>query len=377
MLWVGEHEIEPLAPKLYDARYILRSNRDASQAWVEVYDPLLNRIAGPVNGPVHALPQDAVPKDIDWNHAQVSADLQYASDQPYRFVFWARDNFPDYDKAHRKKLALTNQAQQWRGWFMGFGFKYSRGNFISGLPPLTRELDSTRMPSEIASIVENIVVMDPKTGKLRKELGYSHKWLLWFSGSSKPVEELLIYTQNIGAQGFADKINLITTARVSADYTGIIYFCGHGGYGRLIGIPDNAPDPKELFGIGRDADVDVSALQDLRRVRVVYLGSCKTCSDSKGTGLVQAINQRGAWAVVGFHIDVEGRENPPSRKADIQFFKSLAGSTGGLFGKGKFAGKTVQEAAQDACKYVEVKGQQPKNWWEVYGIAGNPNTRLW
>ncbi|MCS7193278.1 MAG: hypothetical protein NZ937_09910, partial [Armatimonadetes bacterium] len=123
-LRIGEHEVVPLAPRLYDAQYILRSNRNASQAWVEVYDPLLHRIAGPINGPTNAIPEESIPTDADWNHIHISVDLQYASDQPYRFVFGARDNFPDYDKAHRKKVCLLNQGVRLMGWCLSSGFFY-------------------------------------------------------------------------------------------------------------------------------------------------------------------------------------------------------------------------------------------------------------
>ncbi len=348
-LRTGEHDIEPLAPKLYDVRYILRSNRDASEAWVEVYDPSLTRIAGPTNGPTHAIPESAIPGDADWNRLRVSVDVKYASDQPYRFVFWARDSFPDYDKAHRKKLTLTNQAPRWRGWFMGFGFKFSRGNFISGLPPLLRELDTTGMPEQIAKIVQHIVVRDPKTRKLKQELGYSHEFL--FKGQIK--SEKLLYTKEIGAQGFTERINRVTQA--NPYLTGIVYYAGHGGHGRLIGIPDSDPNPKETFGIG--GDVDVYALQNLSRVRVFYLDACETCTDAAGNGLIRTIAQRGAWAVIGFHVSLVGIDLPPGKNADIAFFRTLAGWKG-WFRRGQEA-KTVSDALEEAFKKLpKVKGRE-------------------
>ncbi len=75
-----------------------------------------------------------------------------------------------------------------------------------------------------------------------------------------------------------------------------------------------------------------------------------------------SIAAKGAWAVVGFHVPVKGYNNPPGRKADAVFFRTLAGY-------GKVGGKTVGEALEAAYHKVDSKAKQ---WQDCYGVAGAP-----
>ncbi len=365
-LRVGEHEVEPIAPRLYEARYILRSGKDASKAEVEVYDPELQRITGPTDGPTHAIPESASAQESDWNLLQVSADINYASDQPWRFVFWGKDNFPGTDKGHRQKWSVTNQGQQLRGWFMGFGFQYAARMNIdpTGNVQLfgARGLDATGMPSEIAGLVKQIVIKSSE-GRLMAidgyadEVNYTKKDPI--TGQTTRVTERLIETGNIGSEAFKDKINRI--ADQPSALTGIIYYAGHGGWKTVIGIPSN-PTTIQLFGDATEVVTSTSSLTDLRRVRLVYLEACKTCADANGTGLVASIASKGAWAVVGFHVLIKGLNNPPGRDADKVFFRTLAGYKG-------VEGKTVEDALKAAFPHVNPK-EKYKQWQDCYGVAG-------
>jgi len=372
-LQVEEHEIEPVAPRLYETRYVLRSGKDAAKAEVEVYNPELQRIAGPTDGPTHAISESTSVQESDWNRTQVSADLAYAADQPWRFVFWAKDDFPETDKGHRQKWSVTNQGQQWRGWFMGFGFYYIQrmevepagGGQIISLSPLT--LDATGMPSEIAGIVKQIVIKSSE-GKLMAIDGYRDVFKYKDPSTQQPKEEPLLETLNIGSDAFKNKINRVVDLTFP-QFTGIIYYAGHGGKGIVIAIPSN-PTTVELFGDGEVVVTATSSLNDLSKVRLVYMDACETCSDANGTGLVASIASKGAWAVVGFHVKLQSYlQNPPGRKADLVFFRTLAGSKGGLFGRGKFEGKTVKEALEAAYSYVNSK--KYKQWQDCYGVAGS------
>ncbi len=203
----------------------------ASEAWVEVYDPLLNRIAGPVNGSVHAIPQEATPTDTDWNHLRVSADLQYASDRPYRFVFWARDNFPDYDKAHRRKVSLTNQGVIDLGWCLSAGFHFKKYPNAPWSRWTANPLDSRKMAEEVSKMVQQVAVPGKKRGTILQ--GFYKRYVVL---PGRQWEDLL-YTYEGGAVTFRDKIN----TAIQTGQAGVISYIGHGGNGSLIGFP--TPDP--------------------------------------------------------------------------------------------------------------------------------------
>jgi len=58
VLEIGDHDVVTIGLNLYRVGYILYSYRDASDAWVEVWDPELMRIAGPIHSDIHAIPPD-------------------------------------------------------------------------------------------------------------------------------------------------------------------------------------------------------------------------------------------------------------------------------------------------------------------------------
>jgi hypothetical protein len=364
-LRVGEHAIEPLALHLYEARYILRSGRDASEAWVEVYDPQLQRIAGPASGPTHAIFESAVPRETDWNSVRLGVELQYASDQPYRFVFWARDNFPDYDKAHRKKVALTNQGVIDLGWCLSAGFNFKKHPNAPWSRWVAVELDSTAIANEIISMVQRVAVLR-RQGVILQGFYKRHVELL--PGRQK---EDLLYTYEGGAVTFKDKIN----KALQTGQFGLISYVGHGGHGKLIGFPTQDPEnEKWLFGITSSPDcIGLDQLPPLGKIKVVYLGACYTCTDKYGTGLPQAFVQRGAHAAVGWHVDLRGVYNH-LRNTHITFWKVLVGDI-----SAKRPGGTVSEAAKAAgeayrSRWDTVRGYQ---WYDYVGIAGNAAERLY
>jgi len=369
---IGEHKLEIHNLGCFTSRYILRSIRNAASAWSEVYAPTLERMAGPVFGPTHAIPPDVPPAPHDWCSLTTAVNLEYCSQQSYRFLLWARDSFSDQDKAHREKTCLTNQRVYLIGWFAGFGFHFSRGNFISGLPPMPSELDCRNMPGEIAHIVKEDVKRDPATGKLQVVPGYSPKVVLPGGQTGS-----LIFTNPIGASGFKMKLN--EAVRGLSPRSGIVYYAGHGGFGTLIGFPDPAPESEdELFGLptpGIRVTVTPFDLIHLDAVRVFYLSACQTCTDSSGSGLVAAIAARGAQAVVGFHRSLQGLKMPPGKDADKVFFRSLAGTKGVLFGLGAREGTTVGQALDLAWQHL-IAGppKRGQTWRDYYGVAGSaPN----
>ena len=75
-LRIGEHEVKPTkSPEISEARYILRSSRDASQAWIEFYDPLLNLLSSK-DGSTHVIPENAIPNNSDWNIIYLPVTIQ-------------------------------------------------------------------------------------------------------------------------------------------------------------------------------------------------------------------------------------------------------------------------------------------------------------
>lgn len=158
-------------------------------------------------------------------------------------------------------------------------------------------------------------------------------------------------------------------------WCGIIYFAGHGGRNRWIGFVHDYQ--ASIFGIGIDhqnppsntsQNANASQIKTLFPVvRLIYLSACKTTDRNNG-GLVGALAQKGAKAVVGFHITIKGIRNPPNRQVDWDFWAALTG-------RGDYKGKPqkVWKAAQDAAARVLSKfwgRARGKNWQDACGIAG-------
>ncbi len=101
MLRIGECDVFMLLPKRISVMYVLHSARNANDAYIKVYDPLLQPIVGPVHNGTQATPENTSPNAWIWNDTWFDVSLLYAGE--YAFTFWAQDNFPDYDKGHRRK----------------------------------------------------------------------------------------------------------------------------------------------------------------------------------------------------------------------------------------------------------------------------------
>jgi hypothetical protein len=288
-LRVGEHEIVPLAPKLYDAQYILRSNRDASEAWVEVYDPMLQCIAGPTRGSTHAIPEEVTPTNTDWNHIYISVDLQFASDQPYRFVFGARDNFPDYNKAHRKKVCLLNQGVRDMGWALSCGFFYPKSSDTPWGRWGFASLDTRDAAHYVSQVVQRVVIPTPSGKTLQ---GFYRRVII-----GRPFgQEDLLYTYAGGAKDFGTGGGFEWGKLDKAVRTrgwGLIHWAGHSDGGRVIAFPDNNDNPIYLFGLGwgnwKCINITTFPQGYLRAVKVVYLAGCNTCTDEFGGGTSSSV----------------------------------------------------------------------------------------
>ena len=139
---VGEHKVKFITPRVIEGWYVLYSNRDASEAWMEVYDPDLTKVTE-ATGTTHAIPENTMPTEQDWNKT-VRAWARFDKVGTWRFVFWARDNFPEFNKAHRRKLTIAcNQKQV--DWMLNGGFDYG-----------PYDLNTTQTASKIATIIERI-----------------------------------------------------------------------------------------------------------------------------------------------------------------------------------------------------------------------------
>ncbi len=160
LLRVGEHEVKFITPRVIEGWYVLYSNRDASEAWMEVYDPDLEKVAEAI-GTTHAIPENTTPTEQDWNKT-VRAWAGFDKVGIWRFVFWARDNFFDFDKAHRRKLTIAcNQRRV--DWVINGGFDYG-------------DLNTTDEASQVAKILYNIgynqIVMESTPEEVMREIAY-------------------------------------------------------------------------------------------------------------------------------------------------------------------------------------------------------------
>ena len=186
LLRVGEHEVKFITPRVIEGWYVLYSNRDASEAWMEVYDPDLEKVTEAM-GTTHAIPENATPTEQDWNKT-VRAWAGFDKVGIWRFVFWARDNFFDFDKAHRRKLTIAcNQKQI--DWILGYGFRYE---------------DGVNTFERVQRIIERI-----------KKIGYTHP---------KPMQSPM------APETFMKEIaDVACNEPETKNSRGLILFMGHGG----------------------------------------------------------------------------------------------------------------------------------------------------
>jgi len=356
-LRIGEHEVEFINGQLAKARYILRSNRPASKAWIEVYDPLLNLIAGPVQGQTRAIPDNAIPKESDWNVSliPVQMNLHSTEEYPYRFLFWAQDNFSDFYKSHHNKTAFVNQERKHLGWILSFGQIFNAANFryhtLWGLGGF-RPLDTT---GEAATAAETVLTIRPP-GKRTEVPGYAHRFRL---KNGRIVTTLI--TQNISSEVAAQWISWCVT---NLPGWGLIHYGGHGGWGCAIGFVDPRysaqgadktkpywfilgnkarvsqipPSPRWFlpFGPGEECiDVSQIVIQDplpLKYVKVIGIFACRVadsdhnhnCAQKGCNDLLASLAKLGAHAVVGPKFSPTGLKNPLS-KASEAFWQVLAG----------------------------------------------------
>ena len=193
-LKVGEHKVKFITSRVIEGWYVLYSNRDASEAWMEVYDPDFEKVTE-VTGTTHAIPENTTPTEQDWNKTG-RAWVGFDKIGTWFFVFWAKDNFPDFDKAHRKKICLPLNTERPKGWILSYGYIYADG------------LDTTRLADSVAGIVSNIKVgSEVKPGYERVE-----------SNASDPLN----VAKEIG--------EVAAVRRDTKRMPGLIHFAGHGAY---------------------------------------------------------------------------------------------------------------------------------------------------
>ena len=382
-LEIGDHDVVTIGPNLYRVGYILHSHRDASDAWVEVWDPKLMRIAGPIHNGIHAIPPDAIPQERDGNFVDIKVQLNLGSDDSYRFVFWARDNFHDWYKNHHNKYAFTNQQRKVIGCALITGHFYQKG--FGPWVSLFRDLNSTAFANEVEKMVKNIVAQISEVGK---------KWFIlpeWRVTLKVEYETSLTcsihglsfckYTTNEGATEFKRLLEELTHTRGSH----VVHFWGHA-CPSIIGFPD---DNGQMYYFGfcstKPANfgcVDISTVKNplnpqdpkpLSNIRVVYLGGCNSFLNPC---LPQGFVDKGAQSAVGWKVTLYSinpfRDDAPHRA----FWYTLCGDE-----TKKIVGKTVQEAADAAASTY--RGLIDFNWHPrpplstYIGVVGNGGVKLY
>jgi len=141
LLRIGEHFPKYITPRVIEGWYVLYSIRDAYEAWMEVYNPDLDKVAT-ARGTTHSIPEGTQPSEQDWNKT-IRVWVGFDRVGVWRFVFWARDDCIEFYKSHRRKLThAANQKQI--DWILSGGFKYDDG------------IDTTKIASTILQIVARI-----------------------------------------------------------------------------------------------------------------------------------------------------------------------------------------------------------------------------
>ena len=394
-LRIVEHEVGFINGRLAEARYILRSNRPATKAWIEVYDPLLNLIAGPVQGQTKAIPDNAIPQESDWivSLIPVQMTLHSIEEYPYRFLFWAQDSFFDFYKSHRNKIAFVNQTPKHLGWILSFGQIFNAKNFryhtlwgMGGLRTLNTTGEATTAADAVATLLP--------PGKRTEVPGYAHRFRL---RNGETVSTLI--TQNISSERAAQWISWCVT---NLPGWGLIHYGGHGGWGCAIGFVDpryseeNAdktksywfllgnktrvsnipPRPGWFLPFGPEAEcIDVFQIVrlfydrngnvigrdplPLRFVKVVGIFACKV-SDNGSDDLIASFAKLGAHAVVGPKFSPSAIVGTPLNKASEAFWKVLAGKRKP---HKKYKKPSVEAATQAAADAIDKE-------LEDFGITG-------
>ncbi|MEM1673217.1 MAG: hypothetical protein QXT86_14300, partial [Archaeoglobaceae archaeon] len=85
-LRIGEHEVVPVSKYMVEAKYVLYSGRNASDAWIDVWELVnLSHVTGPIHGPTHAIPENTFPQESDYNVVQFSVSTEVST--TYAFLF--------------------------------------------------------------------------------------------------------------------------------------------------------------------------------------------------------------------------------------------------------------------------------------------------
>ena len=141
LLRIGEHFPKYITPRVIEGWYVLYSIRDAYEAWMEVYNPDLDKVTT-AQGTTHSIPEGAQLSEKDWNKT-IRVWVGFDKVGVWRFVFWARDDCIEFYKPHRRKLAhAANQKRV--DWILSVGFEYPD------------DLNTTNLAQNIGEIVKKI-----------------------------------------------------------------------------------------------------------------------------------------------------------------------------------------------------------------------------
>jgi hypothetical protein len=392
-LQVGDHEVVEIGPDLYRVGYILHSLRDASNAWVEVWDPFLTKIAGPVSSGVHAIPQNAMPEEGDGNIVDIKVVLEVASNNPYRFVIWAQDKFYDIYKNHQNKFAIVNQGLKRMGIALITGHYYQRG--FDAWVNLLREVNSIKFAKDyLVGKVKNIVAKIEKVGK---------KWLILPEWEVTVKAAYDTRANDPSTRSYLDFLYITDHGAISGDPTDppafvnllekltdlggshIVHFWGHACPG-IICFPDEKEDDY-YFGFRRAKPtyhecIDISEVKNplnprdskpFRNLRVVYLGGCNSFLDPC---LPQEFVNKGAKAAVGWKVPINSFWPEGDDAPHRAFWETLCGDI-----EKKIPGGTVQEAANAAAAtyrgFADLGLRIRPPLSEYIGVAGDPNIKLY
>ncbi|MCS6830323.1 MAG: hypothetical protein NZ749_06725, partial [bacterium] len=325
------------------------------------YDSELKLLSGPIAGPNHAIPSGNTPQEEDWNTLRFSASLRYAG-APYRFVFWARDGYTHLDKAHRQKTCLVNQSSIVLGWVLATGFLYSKGQeFPWGIWGLD-DVDTREIADQVVTAVENVGI--PRVNSTLCIGKYLTQANLPNGGRVD-----LRYTTPEGADRFEELLQYA----IASGAPGVVHWAGHSDAGCVLAFPDTDPiQPDYIFEV-----TNIASLPRLDRVKVVYMGGCRTCLSVNGTGLPAAFVSKRVHAAVGWHVGINWGRAKNQRVHQV-FWERLAGIT--VEKKQivkRTAGGTVLQAAEATANAYRLTIEFRADWKSYLGIAGNRSEKLY
>jgi len=272
-LTIGGHDAYMIGENTWRVSYQLQDTKPASQAGVELYDPDLLSMTGITDGTA------ITPA---WNEAGISTNMDVCG--TYRFVFWALDNHPEMDKAHRQKPALEVNKAIFTSPAANFAFHTFWG--LKG---------STRAAAQAAAQEQDKVwgwIWDPQAGQWKKRYGSYKNWK-WHDGHIFQKEDK-VQVNKTAAQAIK------ALRRVACSSWAVHSLAG--SHGSIVAFGDDtyiAASPSAP-GIGKVSGKTVyyiSALDSLQTVLCALLLNCSSSDLESAKLMVDTLAYKGAQFV--------------------------------------------------------------------------------